>query len=118
MKAVNQIDITMSRGDEHHPVPRCRPRCAVAGGITNQIGLRLDNGPAARPVRGVANEPMPEQCRRDHLRRWLVETPGQRPEASHRAPGLYTTSPNPPIKSSAQPGPHKCIVSDPFTSFQ
>src|ERR1035437_2577087 len=70
------------------------------------IGLGLDNGTAARPVRGVANEPMAEQCRRHHLRRRLVKTPGKRPEASHLAPALYCQPPFPATcLSSPAPGP-------------
>ena len=86
---VNQIDVPVPRSAEHYPVTRRRPGSAVAGGITNQISLCLDNGSTAWPARAVANEPMPEQGRRNYLRRRRVKTPGERLEASHLAPTLY-----------------------------
>src|ERR1039458_609021 len=104
--AVDQIDIPVPRCAEQDSVPRRRPRCAVASGITDHIGLRLDNSAAAGSLRGVADEPMPQEGWRNHLRRWFVKVPGEWPKASHRTPALYLHPPFPATcLSSPAPGP-------------
>jgi hypothetical protein len=54
------------------------------------LGLRFDNGVGTGHFRGITNEPMAQERRRNHLRRRLVKTPEERPEASHFAPRLYS----------------------------
>jgi hypothetical protein len=45
----------------------------VAGGIAHQVSFRLDNRSAARAVRSIANQEMPEQPRRNNPGRRLIK---------------------------------------------
>ncbi len=76
MVAVNEIHVRMSGRTVHRAVAQRFAFEGVTGRISCQIRFRLHNGPAARPVRRVAEEEMPQQMRRYNLCRRRVKAGG------------------------------------------
>lgn len=78
MVSINQVNVRNARRTPHRTISFGLTARGVAGGIVAQVGFSLDDGSATRSVRRVANEPMPQQQRRDHFGRRLVKFLRQR----------------------------------------
>src|ERR1043166_4902894 len=77
MKAVDQINVGVTRRSIEGAISLCFTDEAVTRGVTYQISLRLHDWASARTARGVADKVVAEQLGRDALRAWLVKGFGQ-----------------------------------------
>src|SRR5580693_2645201 len=74
VKPVNEINIGVSRRTVHDTIARRLAAETVRGGIMlPQVSLDLDNSPAARTVRCIADQPMPQQEWRNDCSRRLIK---------------------------------------------